>query len=131
MADAVDTIVLHSDSRRHAVLLTNICDGTGESAVAKIDISTLTDSNGNPCTKCAIEELWWNIQGFSSVRLLWDHGTDDLIAALSGTGRLDLRKLGGARDQQASGGTGDVLLTTATNASGNTYTIVIVARLVF
>jgi hypothetical protein len=131
MADAVDTVTLHSDGRRHAVLLTNISDGTGESGVAKIDISGLTDTQGNAPKKVVIEELWWNIQGFQSVRLHWDHTTDDIIAALSGSGRLDLRGLGGARDQEAAGGTGDVLLTTANNVSGNTYTIVIVARLKF
>lgn len=129
MVDTVDTIVLHQGTRKYAARFTNISDGTGESNVAKIDISTLTGPKGFSVSSTVIEEIEWNIQGFSYVLLEWDHTTDDEIAVLSGVGYKTYREVGGLVDPQSSGGTGDIILTTAGGASGSTYDIYIVLRL--
>jgi len=50
MADTVNTSVLRNVGRHYSVHLTNECDGTGESAVAKVDISTLTNASGTTAT---------------------------------------------------------------------------------
>ena len=128
MADAVTTQVIHAGPNRRVVKLTNISDGTGESDVVKIDASAITAPDGNAATSFTITELWWNIQGMTSVRLEWDATTDNLIAALSGSGYLDVSSFGGMPDPLSSGTTGDVLLTTAGAVSGGTYTIVIVVK---
>ena len=130
MADAVTTSVILAGGKHYIATFTNISDGTGESAVAKVDISTLTKSNGEVPTKTRIKEIFWNIQGFTSVRLLWDHTTDDLIAPLSGSGYLDLHDIGGKIDPASAGGTGDILLTTNGGVSGSTYLIVLVVELI-
>lgn len=129
MADVVDTIVLRSSPREYAARWTNVSDATGESAVVKIDISTLVGPNGVAPTAVKIEEIRWNIQGFNSVRLFWDHTTDDEIAVLSGVGSVDYSALSGLMDPRSPGGTGDVLLTTNGAAVGNTYDIAIRVRL--
>lgn len=129
MADTVDSLVLQSNGKHHIVRLTNISDGTGETDVVKVDVSTLTNSQGKVVTRTRIKELWWNIQGFTSVRLEWDATTDDEIAVLAGSGYLDLHKLGGLLDPASAGATGDILLTTAGAVSGATYTIVLVVEL--
>lgn len=130
MADTVDTLVVHKGKKIYTVRLTNISDGTGESAVAKVDISTLTGPNGAAPSYTKIREISWSIQGFTSVRLFWDHTTDDEIAVLgTGTGYMDWTGVGGLIDPKSSGGTGDILLTTAGTTSGNTYTITIVVEL--
>jgi hypothetical protein len=130
MADTVDSVVLFSGRNRYAVRLTNISDGTGESAVAKIDKSTLIGPDGTEPSKIVIEEIAWSVQGFTSVRLHWDHTTDDEIAVLgAGSDYLDFRSVGGLVDPGSTGGTGDVVLTTAGVASGNTYNITLVVRL--
>ena len=125
MTDTVDTITIFSGTRRIVKRLTNVSDSTGESAVVKFDKSAYTNGNGVEPTKFIIEWVQWNIQGFSSVRLLWDHTTDDEALVLSGNGYKDFREVGGLVDPASSGQTGDLLLTTAGAVSGATYDIVI------
>jgi hypothetical protein len=130
MADTVDNKVVFKGTRKYAVRLTNISDGTGESAVVKVDVSTLVGPDGSAPTYTVIEEIQYAIQGFTSVRLLWDATTDDEIAVLpSGSGYLNYREIGGLNDPKSSGTVGDVLLTTAGAVSGATYDITIVLRL--
>ena len=128
MADAVTTNVLHDASRKYAARFTNISDSTGESTIAKIDISTLEAPGGLAPTAFVIEEIEWNIQGFTSIELHWDHDTNDLIDVLSGVGYKDYTSLGGLQDPASTGGTGDVLLTTQGATATATYDIVIVGR---
>ena len=131
MADAVDTLTVFAGKKRQVYRFTNVSDGTGESAVVKIDKSGLVNTQGLEPAKLIIEEIQWSINGFSSVRLLWDHNTDDEIAVL-GTGqgfRVTMPEHQGMVDPASAGGTGDVLLTTAGAVSGATYDIQVVVRL--
>ena len=126
MADAVTTNVLFSGATRYAARFTNVSDGTGETNVVKIDISTLP---GNP-TLTAIEEVSWDVQGFSYVKMSWDHTTDDTADIFSGRGARSYKDVSYLFDPASSGGTGDILFTTGgTNASGNTYDITLVIQL--
>lgn len=129
MADTVDSIVLFAGTKRRAVRLLNISDGTGESGVVKIDKSALTGPDGTEPTKLVIEEVVWNVNGFTSVRLYWDHTTDDEAIVLSGAGSRDYTSVGGLQDPGSAGDTGDIILTTAGAVSGATYDITIIVRL--
>lgn len=135
MADAVTTNVIENTPTHYVVHLTNISDGTGEAAVIKVDKSTLTDNSNPPVEPDAleIEQVRWCIQGMASVRLLWDHATDDLALVLASSGYDDFRGLdngvrdrvqtGGLKDPRSAGGTGDILLTTSGAISGASYDI--------
>ncbi len=126
MADSVTTEYVYNGKRRKALHLTSVSDGTGESAVAKADISTLTDARGETCTYTAVDMVDYNIQGFTSIRLLWDHTTDDEIVTLpAGSGTIHFGAYGGKVDPRTSGDTGDIKLTTAGHDSGDTYDITI------
>lgn len=130
MADVVNTTVLQSGGRRHIIQITNVSDGTGESGVVKVDRSALVGPDGIEPAKMALEEITWSIQGFSSVRLLWDHTTDDeLVVLAAGNGYANYRDIGCLQDPGSSGGTGDILLTTAGAVNGATYDITMVVRL--
>lgn len=130
MADTVDNKVIFAGTKIYAMRFTNVSDGTGENAVVKVDISTLIGPNGQAPTAVKVREVMWNIQGFTSVRLFWDHTTDDEIVVLgAGTGYADYVGLGGLIDPRTAGGTGDVLFTTAGAASGATYDITLVLEL--
>lgn len=130
MADAVNVTALTPPGpRQYAVRMTNISDGTGESAVVKIDISTLVTASGAPPTSTGIKEIQWSMQGFTSVRLYWDHTTDDVIDVLTGNGYRDYAAIGPLVDPKSAGGTGDILLTTAGALSGATYDITLVIYL--
>jgi len=132
MVDTVDTLNVFIGTRKRVYRFTNTSDSTGESAVIKIDRSGLVGPNGSVPTYIVIEEIQWSIQGFTSVSLLWDDGTDDEIVTLAaGTGVASWVEFGGLKPPQVPGsaGEGDVLLTTAGAVAGATYTITMVVRL--
>jgi hypothetical protein len=135
MADSVTTKILYSDAYRVVLRLTNISDGTGESAVVKWDKSTASAayyaSDGAEPASVEIESCRWAIQGMASVRLLWDHGTDDVAMLLCGSG-YECPQSPGFKDgvvnadPRSAGGTGDILLTTQGAAANGTYDITLV-----
>lgn len=128
MADAVDQKTLYSGKRYHIVHRTNRSDGTGESAVTVVDISTLTDANGVACNYSVVDRIEYSVWGFNYVVLDWDHTTDDEIATLSGQGVIDWTEMGGKVDPKSAGGTGDILLTTDGGADGSGYDITLYVR---
>jgi len=128
MADTVTSHVLYDGIRRYAVHLTNQSDGTGESGVIKVDISTLTDGAGDVATYSTVDRIVGTTNGFSSVGLAWDHTTDDEIAVLSGLFDIDFSDAGGLTDPKSAGGTGDIILTTVGAATGAAYDITIYLR---
>lgn len=121
MADTVDSTVLLNGKRKYIVHLTNVSDGTGESSVAKVTKSTLTNLAGNVPGKLSIVSVRWNIAGFSSVKLFWDHTTPDEIMMLSGAGYEEFNPP--FPDPGTAGGTGNIILTTAGAISGAVYDI--------
>jgi len=136
MADAVAVNVIANTTSRYVVHLANVSDGTGETGVVKIDKSTLLSPAGIEPVSIDIEVVRWNVQGFTSVKLYWDHTTDDLAMALAGSGMDDFLSSGpcpegvpnGLKDPRSAGGTGDLILTTAGTTSGNTYDITLWCR---
>lgn len=127
MADAVTTKVISSTIKEYVVQITNTSDGTGESAVVKIDKSTLSIYGAEP-SSIAIKKIEGNVDGMK-VDLFWDRGTDVKIATL--TQGYNKRKWCEypSRDT-GSGGTGDVILTTTGHASGDSYDITLYCELI-
>jgi hypothetical protein len=129
MADVVTSQIIANGNRYHIVHLTSISDGTGESGVIKVDLSTCDLGNGVFATGSSVKEIQWSIQGFTTVGLFWDHTSDGTISMLAaGNGYSEFGMLGMLRDT-GTGGTGDVLLTTYGAVSGATYDITLVLTL--
>jgi len=126
MADTVTNVVSHDGARNYVLHLTNRSDGTGESAVTKVDVSTLTGPDGfSTLTQLAVESIEYDVQGFSRVDLLWDANTNQPIALLgTGNGYFDRAGIDQV-DPQATGFTGDVLLTTNGAVNGASYDILV------
>ena len=127
MADAVTTQTIVDGQKNAAFKFTNISDGTGESAVTKIDVSALTkNSGGDSCTEVAIAKIWWQCVGMG-VELLNDATTDTLIIALSpdSNGMHDYSSFSAIPNDAGSGKTGDVKFTTIGASSGDTYTVIL------
>jgi hypothetical protein len=120
MADVVTSQAIFTGNRRSIYSFTNVSDGTGESAVQKIDISALP----GPPTKVNIERAWWASSGMS-VKILFDHTTDDTGFILAGVGFIKFDEFGGIPDPGSAGGTGDILFTTVDHHPGDTYSIVL------
>lgn len=126
MVDTVDSVELINENGRYVVRLLAISDGTGESGVAKVDISGLTTTRGVAPIAADIQYIEFDIQGYTSIRLYWDHTTDDEALMLSANGdSFDFRRYGGLRDPRSAGGTGDIILTTNGHSSGDTYSILL------
>ncbi|MCA9333427.1 hypothetical protein KC963_00075 [Candidatus Saccharibacteria bacterium] len=102
---------------------------SSESDSVAVDLSALTGNvPGKTLSHLVIEEVWYSIAGYEFVVLEFDATTDSEGLRLSGDGYIDMRDYGGLVDPQASGSTGDILLTATTTASGDSLNILIVCR---
>lgn len=124
MADTVTTKTIFESKRKLVVQLTNRSDGTGESNVVKVDKSTFTGLNGSEPSKLTVEKIMYDVSSMR-VMLTWDQTTDEVLAILQGDGCMDWHKRGKhARNVGVeTGGTGDILLTTANQSAGDGYNI--------
>ena len=127
MADTVASQTIDDGPRYAVIKLTNISDGTGESAVTKVDVSGLASSaNGVACTGATIQKIWWQCTGMK-VSILFD-ATSDVLAIQLGenqSGYHDYTSFGGLTNNAGSGKTGDIKFTTVGHSSGDTYTIIL------
>jgi len=127
MADAVTTQTIIDGERNCVMKFTNVSDGTGESAVAKVDVSALaSNSDGKSCSEVRVMRISHAIVGMS-VQLFLDATSNVLLMELaeSSNGHMDFKDFGGLPNNAGSGKTGDILLTTKGHSSGDTYSIVI------
>ena len=135
MADAVTSQTLSDGDRIAVVKFTNISDGTGESSVAKVDVSALaSNSAGAECALASIEQIWYDVGGMR-VALEWNATTNVVAAGVGGSaaagnvsGHMDFRSFGGIKNTLASGYDGDIDLTTLHHTSNDHYTIILELR---
>lgn len=127
MADAVTTQVILDGERLFIAKFTNISDGSGETAVLKIDVSTLAPSAQNlACNGVKINKAWVQTAGMG-VDILWDANTDLICESFPQDVlyRMKYDEFGGLPNNAGTGKTGDVLFSTIGAASGDRYTIIL------
>ena len=127
MADAVTTQTIIDGERNCVMKFTNVSDGTGESAVAKVDVSALaSNAAGVACSEVRVMRISHAIVGMS-VQLFFDATSNVLLAELaeSSNGHMEFQDFGGIPNNAGSGKTGDILFTTKGHSSGDTYSIVL------
>ena len=125
MADAVTTQTIIDGERNCVMKFTNVSDGSGESAVAKVDVSALAaNANGKACSEVRIQRISHAIVGMS-VQLFFNASTNVLAMELaeSSNGHMDFQDFGGTPNNAGSGKNGDILFTTKGHSSGDTYSI--------
>ena len=122
MADAVASQTLHDAARNAVMKFTNLSDGTGESAVTKVDVSALVSAP----TRVRVARIHYTTSGML-VRLLWDADTDVAMIEIAAdqTGCLDFSRFGGLVNNGGTGVTGDIKLTTVGHSNGDSYTFVL------
>ena len=128
MADAVTSTTISDGTHRALIQLTNLSDGTGESAVTKIDVSALNSrADGTACSGVFIDKIYHSIVGFTQVQLLWDATTNTIAIALAqnSNGHMDFSDFGGIQNTSGSGKTGDIALTTIGASNLDSYVIVL------
>lgn len=127
MADAVTSQTILDGERLFIAKFTNISDGTGETAVTKIDVSTLNpNSFGLACNGVKINKIYSTTHGME-VRILWDATTDQFAWQLPQNTNylMDFSSFGGIPNNAGAGKTGDLLFSTADASAGDMYTIVL------
>ena len=110
MADAVTSQTLVDTDKRAVVKLTNLSDGSGESAVKKVDVSALNSHpDGTACSRVTIDQIWYDVGGMR-VSLEWNASTNVVAMVLGGSaaagnvqGHMDFRSFGGIKNNAGSG----------------------------
>lgn len=128
MADAVTSQTIQDGERTAILKFTNVSDGTGESAVKKVDVSALTkNSAGQTCTSVSVARIYWATVGMS-VKLEFDASTNVLLLGLpaDSTGDEFYDLFSGIPNNAGSGVTGDIDFTTTAHSSGDSYSIILV-----
>jgi len=133
MADAVASVTLQDNNSHVVQRFTNVSDGSGESAVVKVDVSALTaNSFGTACSRVIIEQIWFNTVGMS-FELFWNASSN--VSArkvkIDSEGYFDYRDFGGLVNNAGSGVNGDVLLTTTGHSNTDTYDVILSMRKVY
>jgi hypothetical protein len=128
MADAVTSQTIQDGERTAILKFTNVSDGTGESAVKKVDVSALAkNSAGQTCTSVSVARIYWATVGMS-VKLEFDASTNVLLLGLpaDSTGDEFYDLFTGIPNNAGSGVTGDIDFTTTGHSSGDSYSIILV-----
>jgi len=122
MADAVTSQTLVDGAKNVVMKFTNISDGTGEAAVLKVDVSTLS---GAP-SRVRIKRIIYCTAGMG-VDVLWDATTDVLVWHLStdNSDTLDFTEIGGLQNNAGAGITGDIMFTTVGHTAADRYSILL------
>lgn len=129
MADAVTSQTILDGERLFIGKFTNISDGTGETAVVKINAAALgPNAFGLACNGVKINKIWATTHGME-VRILFDANTDTFAWMLPQNTNylMDFSSFGGIPSNAGTGVNGNVLFTTVDASSGDMYTIVIEA----
>ena len=128
MADTVTSQTIQDGERVAVLKFTNVSDGTGESAVKKVDVSALTtNSAGESCTSVSIARIYWACVGMR-VNIEFDASTNVLAIPLpaDSTGDEYYDLFSGIPNNAGSGITGDIDFTTVGHSSGDAYSIILV-----
>jgi len=139
MADVVTSqTIVDTTGTKTVMKFTNICDGSGETLVTKMDASALNFMTEDATKKIA--KIYWAINttnGKSGVEILWaGSGTSSANATIgffSGVGFHDYNVAGNSIPNNATltantSPAGDVLISTKGFVAGDNYTIIIEVR---
>jgi len=127
MADAVTSQTIIDGERVAVMKFTNVSDGTGESAVKKVDVSALsTNRLGEACTSVQIAKVHYVTAGMG-VNVFFDATANVLAMGLpaDSEGSLDFSSFTGIPNNAGAGKTGDILFTTVNHTAGDTYMVVL------
>jgi hypothetical protein len=127
MADTVASQTILDGERLVIQKFTNISDGTGETAVVKVDVSALNpNAFGVACNGVKLNKIYATTHGME-VRIHWDATTDVFAWMIPQNTNylMDLSSFGGIPNNAGAGVTGDVLFTTSDASAGDMYTIVL------
>ena len=123
MADALTSQVIQDGPRSAILKFTNISDGTGQSGVVLVDVSSLSSDplTNQVCNGVTLQSISYSNVGMG-VNLLWDANANvPLINLLQNwSDQLDFSDYG-IPNNSGTGRTGDILITTTGATAGDAY----------
>ena len=126
MADSVSAVTQFDGDKKLITTYTNISDNSGGTTTI-VDVSGL---NANPagasCSRVRLNKVWYNVSvtaPVDAVRLYWDADTDVQFLTLNYNGHMDFSSIGGIKNTEATGVTGDVKLTLPAVSNGDTASV--------
>ena len=133
MADTVTSQTIQDGDKIAVLKFTNASDGTGESAVKKVDVSALSSNSlGQSCTSVSIARIYWACVGMR-VNIEFDASTNVLAIPLpaDSTGDEYYDLFSGIPNNAGSGKTGDIDFTTVGHSDGDAYSIILVLTKIY
>lgn len=123
MADTVTSQTIANGPRNLIIRLTNFSDGTGESAVVKVNAASTTFANQGvvPGIHLKVARIVYAVTG-GTVRVQWVATTNTDLWDLSGFGTYDFISAP-LPNPNNSGATGSIAFTTSGFVAGSSYTI--------
>lgn len=134
MADTVTSQILENGFTRWVAKFTNFSDGTGESAVVKVDATgsgpygvTTQGRTIAPGTNLTVTDIWYDLRTMG-LRIQWVATSAVDMLVLGGFGHWRFRDVRagfqGLVNPATAGATGSIQFTTTSNASSASYTVV-------
>lgn len=128
---ATSSKVLIDTDQKYVVQITNqFTSATPETAVVKIDKSTLTGPDGTEPDSLVVESITGEVAG-CNITIYADRTSPITIAELGGMAEVNLQFKScnsSGLQTKGSGGSGDILLTSLNQASGDSYNLIITCR---
>jgi hypothetical protein len=127
MADAVTSQTLMDGERVAIMKFTNISDGTGETAVTKVNVANLAKSgSGQACTGVIVSKISSVCHGME-VSMFWDATTDVpfFLSTVNTNYCNDFSGFGGITNNSGAGKNGNIVFSTSDMSAGDTYTVVL------
>ena len=127
MADAVTSQTLMDGERLAIMKFTNISDGTGETAVTKVNVSSLNHNSWDKaCTGVTVTKITSVCHGME-VRMYWDATTDVpfFLSTVNTNYENDFSSFGGIANNAGTGKNGNIVFSTSDQTNGDTYTVVL------
>jgi hypothetical protein len=127
MADAVTSQTLMDGERLAIMKFTNISDGTGETAVTKVNVANLARNGaGLACNGVIVSKISSVCHGME-VRMYWDATTDVpfFLSTVNTNYENDFSKFGGITNNAGAGKNGNIVFSTSDQTNGDTYTVVL------
>jgi hypothetical protein len=122
MPDTVTTRIIANGARNLVMRFTNFSDGTGESAIAKVDATdTAYGYKGvAPGTNLRVKKVVWSVGG-GTLRILWDATADEDAFVLHREGEICCSPL--VKCPAIAGATGILRFTTVSFVAGSGYDV--------
>lgn len=127
MADVVLNQTLFNGDRKLITHYNNVSDSSGGSTkIIDVDAATNNRSDGTSLSRVVLNKIWYSVSmtaKVDAVKMTWDATTDATFLTLEGDGYLDYSSIGGIKNNNASGVSGDVIIVMPACTANDSATI--------